>query len=264
MAAALMTGFDEVYSLPDARGYFSALRPYEYQSPHHAQRLFKGLLEELGPGPHTVLDLCCSYGVNAALLTCAVTLDELYERYTSPAVARLGTDELIGLDRAFYAERRLPGAVRVVGVDASRPAVDYALAAGLLAEGYAENLETEGAEPSKGLLRAAAGASLITVTGGSSFLTPRTYGPLAAASDGRAAVASAVVRHHDYGPVAAALRSYGLTDRRSQATYRHRRFTDEAERARVVAAVLARGEDPAGRESEGWIHTWMHIARPHR
>ncbi|WP_329394794.1 hypothetical protein [Streptomyces melanogenes] len=63
-------------------------------------------------------------------------------------------------------------------------------------------------------------------------------------------MASAVVHHHDDGPVAATLESYGLTNRCSQDAYRHRRFTGASERARVVAEVLARGEDPVGKERD--------------
>jgi len=29
----------------------------------------------------TVLDLCCSYGVNAALMRCALSIDDLFARY---------------------------------------------------------------------------------------------------------------------------------------------------------------------------------------
>ncbi|MFE9933669.1 hypothetical protein [Streptomyces sp. NPDC005533] len=262
MATALMTSFDEVYALPDPRGYFTTLRPYEYQTPHHAQRMFRGLLEELGPGPHTMLDLCCSYGINAALLTCDVTLADLYEHYTARATASLSTDELASRDREFYAARRLADPVRVIGVDASAPAIAYALAVGLLAEGYAENLET--APPSAELLRAAAGAGLITVTGGSSFLTARTYAPLAGATAGRAPVASFVLRHHDYEPVTACLAGLGLTDRRSPVSYPQRRFTDAEEQRRVLAALAARGVDTAGKEADGWHHAWLHVARPDR
>lgn len=43
-------------------------------------------------------------------------------------------------------------------------------------------------------------ADLITVTDGSSFLTERTYGPLVAANQGRALVASFVLRQHDCRP----------------------------------------------------------------
>ncbi|MEV7614112.1 hypothetical protein [Streptomyces sp. NPDC089799] len=260
MTAPLMTNFDEVYALPDPRGYFTRLRPLAYRTPQHAQHVFRELLGELGPGPHTVLDLCCSYGINATLLNHYLTLDQLYARYSSPELARLSTAELMARDRAFYSTRRRRDTVRTIGLDSSRPAVTYAHAAGLLDEGHCADLET--AEPGEALLRAAAEADLITVTGGSSFLTERTYGPLVAANRGRAPVASFVLRQHDYRPVAACLADAGLEDWRSPVSYPQRRFTDTGEQRRVINAVVARGEDPTGKEAAGWHHAWLHVARP--
>ena len=37
------TGFDHVYDQPDPRGYFQALGPFGYQTPHHAQEVFRRL-----------------------------------------------------------------------------------------------------------------------------------------------------------------------------------------------------------------------------
>lgn len=254
-----MTSFDEVYGLPDPRGYFAQLGPYEYQAPHHAQRVFRELAAELPPGERVMLDICCSYGINAALVNHDVTLDELYQRYTSPKAAELSTAELIEWDREFYASRRLPEAVGSIGVDVSRPAVSYALAVGLLDEGHCENLES--AEPGDELRRAAAGAGLITVTGGAAFLTERTFGRLLSAVGHPLPVAAFVLRTCDFTGVVACLESYGLTVERSAETYPQRRFTDEGEQRHAVEAVIALGEDPAGKESAGWFHTRLHLGR---
>ncbi len=257
---AAMTSFDEVYALPDPRGYFTALAPYAYQTPAHAQPVFRTLADGLGPGRRTMLDLCCSYGINAALVNHDVTLDELYAHYTAPEAARLTTAGLIDRDRAFYAARRRPHAVRVIGIDIARPAVEYALAAGLLDEGHTDDLET--AEPGEGLRRSAAGVGLITVTGGTSFLTERTFGRLLTAVGRPVPVAAFVLRTHDYRPIARCLEAYGLTVERAGDTSPQRRFTDPEEQHRAVAAVRALGEDPAGKEAAGWFHTRLHLARP--
>ncbi|MGY2062716.1 hypothetical protein ACW9HQ_48185, partial [Nocardia gipuzkoensis] len=168
------TPFDDIYNLPDPRRFFGSLGLFDYQTPHHAQPVFRGLVAARArSGPVTVIDLCCSYGINAALLNHHVTLADLYARYTSPQMAALDTTELIELDKDFYAARRRTDAVPVVGLDIATAAIDYALAVGLLDAGFAENLETDTA--SVALLRAAAPAGLITVTGGASFLTGRTF-----------------------------------------------------------------------------------------
>ncbi|MBA3611025.1 MAG: hypothetical protein H0W54_06380, partial [Rubrobacter sp.] len=78
--------FNHVYDLPDPRGYFETLGSLGYLAPEHGRRVFSALLKsmrgEAGEDPK-VLDLCCSYGVNAALLKHDLTLDDLYARYAS-------------------------------------------------------------------------------------------------------------------------------------------------------------------------------------
>ncbi|MFB6812383.1 hypothetical protein [Streptomyces sp. NPDC056387] len=87
MTGAGMTSFDDVYGLPDPRGHFGRLGPYGYQTPGHAQPVFRALAGELPPERRAVLDLCCSYGIDAALLNHDLTLDDLYAHYTSPRPA---------------------------------------------------------------------------------------------------------------------------------------------------------------------------------
>ena len=93
--------FDDVYDLPDPRGYFEALGPLDYQTPEHGRRVFSALLQALRTGDGSapkILDLCCSYGVIAALLKHDLTLEDLYARYASRDLAELTTEELAAAD----------------------------------------------------------------------------------------------------------------------------------------------------------------------
>ncbi|MEU7021268.1 hypothetical protein ABZ990_11520 [Streptomyces sp. NPDC046203] len=268
-----MTSFDDIYEQPDPRAYFATLGALGYETPQHAQWIFRRLLpladgggEGGGAGRDggpraSVLDICCSYGINAALLNHHVTLRELTDRYTSPRVAGLTTAELIEDDRAFYAARRRADAVPVVGIDISAPAIAYARAAGLLDEGFAENLET--APPSPELLKAVGDIRLITVTGGASFLSPRTFRPLLDGRQDPPWVAALVLRTGRYDTIADGLAAYGLTTRKDTSrTYVQRRFTDADEQRYAVAAVSAAGDDPRGKETDGHFHTALHLSRP--
>ncbi|MBC2906800.1 hypothetical protein [Streptomyces cupreus] len=114
-----------------------------------------------------MLDVGCSYEINAALLNHDVTLAEMYERDTCPARRTMPTAELAVGDKAFSAERRRPDAVPVFGPDVAAPAVHYALQVGLLDDGFTDNLERGSASPR--LSRALAEVGLITLTGGSSY-----------------------------------------------------------------------------------------------
>jgi hypothetical protein len=141
--------FDDIYDRPDPRAYFRRLAPLEYEIPHHAQPIFRQAAAEraaLGdsrPRKPAVLDVCCSYGINAALLNHEVTLAEMYERYTSPHCRTMPTAELAARDKEFYAERRRPDALPVFGLDVSAPAVHYALEAGLLDAGFTDERERQ-------------------------------------------------------------------------------------------------------------------------
>ncbi|MET9323854.1 hypothetical protein ABZX75_27285 [Streptomyces sp. NPDC003038] len=259
------SGFDELYDQPDPRTYFAGLRPLDYRIPHHAQPHFRSAVARLGGDgaePVTVLDVCSSYGINAALLKYDVTLEELYARYTGPATGGLSTRELIDADKEFYASRRREdaGPLTVVGLDVSRRAVGYGCAVGLLDAAYAENLERN---PASGELAAAlAPVRLITVTGGIGYIGPRTFETLLTHAGPGVWVAAFALRSIDYGPFAAVLERHGLCTRTSGHTFPQRRFTDAAEQQRAVEHVRAMGLDPAGRESEGHYHAVLHASRP--
>jgi hypothetical protein len=149
--------FDLVYGLEDPREYFGAFEELDYCIPQHGQRVFSALIEVLREEGHNgfgarrtgVVDVCCSYGINAALLKHEVTLDDLYARYGSGELASLSSEELAEADTAFYGGCVRRVAPQVVGVDVSRNAVSYGLRSGILDLGFAENLEDD--EPTEEL-----------------------------------------------------------------------------------------------------------------
>lgn len=255
------TPFDDLYGQPDPRAYFRVLGAWDYRTPQHAQPVFRRLAARRAAPAAGVLDICCSYGINAALLNHDLTWDDLRAHYTSPEAGALGTAALIDRDRAYYKAHRRRDAVPVTGLDVSAPALDYAVAVGLLDRAFAENLES--APPSPALRRSMRGVGLITVTGGASFLSPRTFAPLLAAADATPWVAAFVLRTGSYRPVAECLRAHGLTtERYPGATYPQRRFTGADEQRYAVDAVASTGEDPRGKETEGSFHTALYVSRP--
>ncbi|MET7617754.1 hypothetical protein [Streptomyces sp. NPDC005408] len=258
--------FDDIYNRPDPRAYFRRLAPLEYEIPHQAQDVFlraraaRAAVPGTG-GPVTVLDLCCSYGINAALLNHDLTLAELYAHYTGPDAEGLSTAELIDLDKEFYASRRRTDATPVIGLDAADQAVRYAVAVGLLDEGYAENLEQH--SPSPRLRRAVAGTGLITVTGGIGYITRRTFEALMECAEVPLWVTAFVLRTVDYEPVISALSAFGLvTGTDPSGTYPQRLFTGPAEQRNAVEQTRMAGHDPTGLETEGRYYTQLFQSRP--
>ncbi|WP_051854560.1 hypothetical protein [Streptomyces sp. NRRL B-1347] len=263
------TRFDDIYDRPDPRAYFRRLAPFAYEIPQHAQGVFRRTLAERElsgpPGADgervTVLDLCCSYGINAALLNHDVTLDELYAHYTDEAADRLTPGELLDRDKEFYAERRRPDAVRIIGVDTAARATAYALAVGLLDEAFAENLER--VPPSHGLARAMGRVGLITVTGGIGYVSYRTFDALLEHVRLPLWVSAFVLRTVPYDRIAESLAAHGLaTTTDPDRLYPQRLFTDPAEQRDAVDRVTAAGADPTGFEAAGRYYTCLYESRP--
>ncbi|GAA2504472.1 hypothetical protein [Streptomyces gobitricini] len=256
-----MTSFGDIYDRPDPRAYFTRLAPLSYEIPHHAQAVFRRTVAERAEADPTVLDLCCSYGINAALLNHDLTLADLYAHYTGPEAANLTTAELIERDKEFYAARRRPDAVRVIGLDIARNALDYARAVGLLDAVHPDNLEEH--TPSPALSAAMADVGLITLTGGSSFLSRRTFAALLECARRPVGVSAFVLRTVPYAPIASCLAGFGLTTRSDpERTYPQRAFTGAQERRATVSAVRLAGLDPTGREADGRLHAVLYESRP--
>ncbi|MDQ6783290.1 MAG: hypothetical protein M3063_07595 [Actinomycetota bacterium] len=259
--------FDSVYNGDDPREYYEELGSLGYEIPHHGQQLFSALLTaragEDGESDPAVLDLCCSYGVNAALLRCDLTMADLVDHYRDPAVADLTPKEMTAVDRAYYAEHLLNEPPRIAGLDISDRAIGYAQEVGLLQHGATENLE-EG-PPSAELARVVADADLITVTGGVGYITAKTFGRLFDAADPDAApwLAAFTLRRFSYHDIADALAERGLvTERLVGRTFPQRRFSCDEERDFTLRHLDESGLDVRGKEAEGSFHTEFYLSRP--
>ncbi|WP_043266925.1 hypothetical protein [Streptomyces sp. CT34] len=258
--------FEAIYNCPDPRRYFSTLQPLEYQIPHHGQAVFRAVAETLqrrrsDRPPLRVVDLCCSYGVNAALLNYEIVLDDLYQHYTAPAQQALTSSQLARDDRRFFATRRRPDAARVIGIDAADRAVDYARSVGLIDHGFPENLERDA--PSPALRRALDGIDLITVTGGVGYITARTFAQLFDCVTAPPWVVAFVLRTVSYRPISTLLSRAGLvTEKVTTRTFRQRRFADGDERRAAFDALAARGLSVTGKESDGFYHADLYVSRP--
>jgi hypothetical protein len=257
--------FSDIYDCPDPRRYFERLRPLDYQIPQHGQAVFRTLIDALRrqrPAvTPAVLDLCCSYGINAALLNHTLTLSDLYTHYTDEALATLTARQLGEVDDAFFTRSRRPDAVPVVGIDSAANAVRYAASVKLLHGGYGENLEA--VPVSMPLRRACAGTVLMTVTGGVGYIYTKTFEQLLGCLDAPPWVAVFALRTVPYQPIADLLAGHGLvTERLHTHTFRQRRFAGVSEREAALAALGKAGLDARGREADGYYHTDLYLSRP--
>ncbi|MGI8538898.1 MAG: hypothetical protein ACR2N0_03845 [Rubrobacteraceae bacterium] len=257
--------FDDIYDMEDPRAYFTELGAFGYKAPEHGSRLFAKLIEEKNreadDDSFNIVDVCCSYGINAALLKYDITLDELYARYRSEEAARVSAGELAVSDKAFYAARKKEDPPRVVGVDLAENAVSYGERAGLLDAGFAENLEDE--EPSGELERAIRRTDLLTVTGGIGYISEKTFDRLLGSMESAPWVAALALRWVSYDDIADTLSKYGLvTEKLDTHTFIQRRFTDKEEHEYVIGELEKMGVNTEGKESKGAYHANFYLSRP--
>lgn len=263
--------FSHIYDQPDPREYFRVLGGLDYEIPQQAQPVFTTVLAArerqaalaAQPEPGAVLDVCCSYGVNAALLRCDLTLDDIVTRYGEPALAELSPAELAESDRSFYAEHQQVDTLRTIGLDAASNAVSYGCQAGLLDAGLVENLEVN--EPSERLAETLSDVGLITTTGGVGYITHRTFDRLlrVAPTEPRPWVAAFVLRMFSYDQIAETLERHGLvTEQLSGVTFPQRRFASAHEHEATVDMLHASGLDAVVEDEQDSYHAVFYLSRP--
>lgn len=253
--------FDDIYTSQDPRRYYRTLGSYDYEIPLHSGTVFGQLARSFADGPlPRIVDLCCSYGVNATVLKHDLTFDEIVDHYCDPSVEDLDRAELLGLDQRWYASSRRAEAPRVCGVDSSEAAISYASESGLIDAGFAEDLEI--GDPSPALTEELRESDLITVSGGVGYITERTIDRvLTHARTPR--IAALCLRWVGFGPIADVGAAHGLvTERLDEATFPQRRFASDEERRHVQAELDRFGIDTDGREADGYHHTDLYVLRP--
>ncbi|MDT0309515.1 choline/carnitine O-acyltransferase [Streptomyces sp. DSM 44917] len=256
---------DHIYTQPDPRHYFTTLRRLDYRIPQLAKPYFARLLDEYRQARRvtapTVLDIGCSYGINAALLTCDLTMDELYRRYGAEAVGALSRETLLTRDRELVRGRQRPGRARFTGLDTSRPALSYALAAGFL--DAAVHADLEGREPTPRETERLAAADLIISTGCFGYVTERTLTRVVEAhGDRRPWMAHFVLRMFPFESVTETLAGEGYETVRLDRTFKQRRFASPEEQSLVLDTLSDVGVDPQGLETDGWLYAQLHLSRP--
>ncbi len=257
--------FDHIYVQPDPHDYFSTLRGLDYCIPELAKPIFAQLIDHqqrpAADAPTTVLDVGCSYGINAALLKCDVSMTDLHDRYCGDDARTATLNDRLSRDRALVRTRnRLPG-TRFVGLDTSRPALSYAVSAGFLDDAVHADLETR--DPSDGQRRKLADADLVISTGCVGYVTDRTIARIVASQgERRPPMAHFVLRMFPFEPFAESLAGLGYDTVRLDGMFRQRRFASAAEQAEVLDTLSTVGVDPTGLETDGWLYAQLYVCRP--
>ncbi|MEU6119148.1 class I SAM-dependent methyltransferase [Streptomyces sp. NPDC047117] len=257
---------DHIYTQPDPRAYFTVLRTLDYCVPQLAKPYFAKLVKEYREDHRVaapkVVDIGCSYGINAALLKYDVGMDELYARYGDEATAGLTREELLARDRELSRARRPAHPTRVVGLDSSENALSYAREAGFLDDTVHADLENE--DPTPDQRARMAGADLVFSTGCVGYVTERTLTRVVRAQGAhRPWMAHFVLRMFPFDPVERALAGLGYETTRVDGMFKQRRFASPEEQTLVLDTMSEAGVDATGLEAEGWLYAQLYVSRPY-
>lgn len=256
--------FDHIYTEPDPRAYFNTLSELDYQIPQLAKPYFAKLVREFQDvwrvSKPTVLDLGCSYGINAVLHKCDMTMGELSDRYRGSDVMVQDRDTLLADDRELVRSRDRDRA-SFVGLDVSQPALEYALSAGFIDGAVHADLET--ADPTERQREQLADVDMVISTGCLGYVTEKTVSRIVAArGDRRPWMAHFVLRMFSYEPIADSLAPLGYETIGVDGVFKQRRFASAEEQSQVLDTLSTAGVDPDGLESEGWFYAQLYLSRP--
>ncbi|MGD9543299.1 MAG: class I SAM-dependent methyltransferase [Methylocystis sp.] len=249
--------------MDDPRSYYSVLGGLDYMIPDVAEPVIRQVLAakaSVGDKP-TVLDIGCSYGINAAVHRFPLSFDTLRRRYARRELVELSSDDLLRLDAHFFAAWPDRGLANFIGLDISEPAIRYAKRVGLIADGVVADLEENDLTPEAA--RIISRADVILSTGCIGYLGETTFRKLLASMDRRPWVVSFVLRMFPFEGVAQALNEHGyVTERLDGATFIQRRFRNCDEFEHTLQTLAALGKDTHGLETEGLYHADLYISRP--
>jgi hypothetical protein len=255
---------DHVYNQDRPAAYYRAIDELDYHLPQQAKPLFAGILDMLrrarGRDALKIVDLGCSYGVNAALLKWGFDLEQLFEHYRRLAASGDDRASCVAADRRWL--RRQPARpYDFIGVDCARNALDYALEAGLIDAKIVGNFEAAPLSASQRLR--IGGADLIMSTGCIGYVSERTLAALMdAAEPGEPWMAHCVLRMFPFEPIGELLAARGYRTLRSRRPVRQRRFASRVEQQKALERLDGLGVDTRGHEADGWYYADLYLSRP--
>ncbi len=253
--------YDSIYDQPDPRAYFRTLEPMGYRQPDVVASFLieraSALARHLDRARLRVLDFGCGYGALGAVLRHRLWMEDLYGYFREEA-----PDDFAAADRAFFAEHCGQGVdLELGGIDIAERAVAYALACGLIDQGFSENLTER--DPGPALTRFFAETDLVVETGAVYDHVPACFARLLDACEHRPWFLIGPRGDADTAPLQAILKERGyLLETASPRRRRYRRYADAEEQADCEARMRTLGRDVAKHSQAGWMVNPLMLARP--
>lgn len=256
---------DDIYNAPDPRQYFLTLRNLEYQIPERAKPVFQNIIRQYRETTQKqkvrILDVGCSYGINAALLKCDLTMEDLYERYTSDDATNASWKSLTARDRSLITSHTVDQDIEVIGLDRSNKAIDYAILTNFLNDGISENLEDN--KPSTEAATILDNIDIVISTGCIGYVTANTLKWILKINAPRKPwMVNFVLRMFPFEEIAQELQNFGYESRiLTDELYRQRRFANAEEQEQVLKRLGELNINPEGYENNGWFYAQPFLSK---
>jgi SAM-dependent methyltransferase len=265
-AHPLKANMDHIYDDADPRAYLRELGDLGYVIPDLAKPIFQSLTDVLRTSsglPVTILDIGCSYGINAALVKHDISMATLRDHWTDDALAAATPGEIADSGRQLLDAVPATRDLTMIGLDPSDLAVAFAIETGLLDSAITVDLENEPLPPTAE--QSLEPVDLVISTGCVGYVTERTFERLMpVVTRGRQPwLANFVLRMFPMDAIDAALSDWGyVTEKLEGQTFAQRQFASAREEADILGRLGALGIDPAGCESDGQLHAEFYLSRP--
>lgn len=254
--------FSSEYNNPSPRPLISVYRDLDYVVPYHVEHFIDALVakacETASRSHATLIDIGCSYGINALLLKHGVS----YEKLTGLILDPNASDrQIIGSLRKLTAKK---SRMTVIGTDTSTEAINFCKAINVQDGDLLCNLEVE--DVPSGAREMLASAMFILSSGVYGYISERTIGKLLAAvrDPGALWICNFALKPLDYRGTSEMLSSYGFVTETAPVLFPHRRFTSGSELAATVSFNAETGNDSTAETGNGYLHTRLYISRPAR
>ena len=257
--------FDHIYDAPDPRQYYLTLGRYNYLIPDASKSVFLRLYDAYrtmrSATRLNVVDVGCSYGINAALHKFGLSMSEVQARFAAKTAEQVSTDDLRDDDHRFFRALELQEDLVFTGVDVAENAVRYATETRILDGAVTQDLERNSLNDSAKL--AIDGADFVISTGAVGYVGRATFERIAEAGPSRPWIAAFVLRQFSFRPIASMLAERGYTtELLEDAIFPQRRFVNLEERREAIGRLKGMGRPPTPLERDGWFAANFFLARP--
>jgi len=262
--------FDDAYSAPTPHDYMAMMAKYGYEIGEQARPYCMAAAELLkehtdDAWPVQMLDIGCSYGMGSAFVKYGCSFDEMVAFFSTraPQDAHAACEAM----RAWINVTPTPCDVRCVGLDSSKPAIRFAMRAGLLDGGIARDFENPDITPNAEECSWLRSCNLLISTGAIGYVTdltiahvvrhagkdhPCEFGPLAVFT---------ILRMFDATPIRDVFENHGFRfEKVPDIMLPQRRFTGEKERKGVLKILHDKGIDTGEWEDRGKQFAELFIA----